>query len=213
MSEATSAVIGAGIVSFLPGIDAAQKDKVKLALAMAERATDTAYKEGLIKDWFAYYRNQLKFMGWDAVTAEQIHWPDKTRTQQTDQLLQTLSKTAGDSFATSVKVSIQTLLKKPSVLKELETKAFERQHFQVLACARLATTGLIWWFTTKRTNSLFSVQGSSAASAVTRMCVRNWYGSIFWPLRTAYCQKSRKASSRCPRRAFMTMPSKAPDTL
>ena len=135
MSEATSAVIGAGIVSFLPGIDAAQKNKVKLALAMAERATDTAYKEGLITDWFAYYRNQLKFMGWDAVTAEQIHWPDKTRTQQTDHVLQTLSKTAGDSFASSVKVSMQTLLTKPSVLKELEKKAFEMQHFQVLACA------------------------------------------------------------------------------
>lgn len=64
MSETTSAVIGAGIVSFLPGVDAAQKNKVKLALAMAERATEAAFKEGLIKDWFAYYRNQLKFMGW-----------------------------------------------------------------------------------------------------------------------------------------------------
>lgn len=49
MSEAISAVIGAGIVSFLPGIPTAQKNKVRLALAMAERATETAYKEGLIQ--------------------------------------------------------------------------------------------------------------------------------------------------------------------
>ena len=32
-------------------------------------------------------------------------------------------------------MSIQALLTKPSVLKELEKKAFEMQHFQVLACA------------------------------------------------------------------------------
>ncbi len=135
MSNATSAVIGAGIVSFLPGLAATQKNKVKLALAMAERATATAYKEGLIKDWFAYYRNQLKFLGWDAVTAEQIHWPDKTRTEQTDHVLQTFSKAAGDSFASSINVSMRTLLSKPTLLKELEKKAFERQHFQLLACA------------------------------------------------------------------------------
>ncbi|MGN8249582.1 hypothetical protein [Pseudomonas sp. SMV7] len=70
MSESSSAVIGAGIVSFLPGISAVQGNKVKLALAMAERATETAFKEGLIEDWLSYYRNQLKYMGWDAVSAE-----------------------------------------------------------------------------------------------------------------------------------------------
>lgn len=77
MTNVAPAVIGAGIVSFLPGMDAAQASKVKLALAMAERATQTAYREGLIENWFDYYRNQLKFMGWDSVSPEQAHSPDR----------------------------------------------------------------------------------------------------------------------------------------
>lgn len=135
MSEVTSAVIGAGIVSFLPGIPATQKNKVKLALAMAERATETAYKEGLIEDWFAYYRNQLKYMGWDSVSAEQVHWPDERRARQADQVLETIAATAGEHFASAISISMQKLLANPSILQELERRAYERQHFQLLPCA------------------------------------------------------------------------------
>ncbi|MNM80324.1 hypothetical protein D3C81_922900 [compost metagenome] len=135
MSDATSAVIGAGIVSFLPGISAAQRNKVKLALAMAERATDTAYREELVEDWFAYYRNQLKYMGWDAVPAEQVHWPDAHRAKQADQVLETIAATAGEHFASAISVSLQKLLSSPSPLQALERRAYERQHFQLLPCA------------------------------------------------------------------------------
>ncbi|WP_137162488.1 hypothetical protein [Pseudomonas asiatica] len=135
MSEAISAVIGAGIVSFLPGIPTAQKNKVRLALAMAERATETAYKEGLIQDWLAYYRNQLRFMGWDAVTAEQVHWPEKGRARQTDKVLETIAATAGDHFASASGQSMRKLLTRPPVLQSLERCAYERQHFQLLPCA------------------------------------------------------------------------------
>lgn len=135
MSEAACAVIGAGIVSFLSGISPQQSDKVKLALAMAERATETAYQEGLIQDWFTYYRNQLKFMGWDSVSAEQIHWPDERRSKQTDQVLETIAATAGEQFAAATSLSMQKLLSSPSVLGELERRAYERQHFQLLPCA------------------------------------------------------------------------------
>ncbi|WP_336332900.1 hypothetical protein [Pseudomonas putida] len=139
MSEATSAVIGAGIVSFLPGIPAVQKNQVKLALAMAERATETAYREGLIEDWFAYYRNQLKYMGWDSVSAEQVHWPDGRRAKQADQVLETIAATAGEHFASAISISMQKLLANPSVLQELERRAYERQHFQLLPCAPAGT--------------------------------------------------------------------------
>ncbi|OUM29465.1 hypothetical protein B8W72_18975 [Pseudomonas putida] len=135
MSDATSAVIGAGIVSFLPGISASQKNMVKLALAMAERATETAYREGLVEGWFAYYRNQLKYMGWDAVSAEQVHWPDERRARQADQVLETIAATAGEHFASAIGISMQKLLANPSVLQELERRAYERQHFQLLPCA------------------------------------------------------------------------------
>ena len=115
MSDATSAVIGAGIVSFLPGIPAALHNKVQLALAMAERATETAFREGLIEDWFAYYRNQLKYMGWDAVSAEQVHWPDGQRARQADQVLETIAATAGENtdafhLASSYFIRLKSLL-------------------------------------------------------------------------------------------------------
>jgi len=135
MSDATSAVIGAGIVSFLPGIPVEQRNKVKLALALAERATETAFKEGLIDDWLAYYRNQLKFMGWDAVPPEQAHWPEEGRARQTDQVLETIAATAGDHFASASSRSMRSLLAKPPALQSLEQYAYERQHFQLLPCA------------------------------------------------------------------------------
>ncbi|MBF8700652.1 hypothetical protein [Pseudomonas putida] len=135
MSESTSAVIGAGIVSFLPGISARHRDKVKLALAMAERSTEAAYREGLIEDWFAYYRNQLKYMGWDAVSAEQVHWPDEQRARQADQVLETIAATAGEHFASVIGISMHKLLANPTPLRELERRAYERQHFQLLPCA------------------------------------------------------------------------------
>lgn len=135
MTEAAAAVIGAGIVSFLPGVSTEQKNGVKLALALAERTTEAAHKEGLIQDWFTYYRNQLKFMGWDSVSAEQIHWPDERRTRQTDQVLETIAATAGERFASVTELSMQKLLSRPSALQELERRAHERQHFQLLPCA------------------------------------------------------------------------------
>jgi len=135
MTDVAPAVIGAGIVSFLPGMDAAQASKVKLALAMAERATQTAYREGLIENWFDYYRNQLKFMGWDSVSPEQAHSPDPRRAKQTDQVLETIADKAGERYATATGLSIRKLLRQPSVLRELERCAYERQHFQLLPCA------------------------------------------------------------------------------
>ena len=135
MSEHNAAVIGAGVVSFLPGLSLAQKDKVKLALALAERATQGAFEEGLVQDWFAYYRNQLKFMGWDAVTAEQIHWPDDSRTEQVDKVLSLIAKTAGGHFADAVQLSLAKLLGNPKPLASLEHHAQARQHFQLLPCA------------------------------------------------------------------------------
>ncbi len=135
MKDASSAVIGAGIVSFLPGIPTVQGNKVKLALAMAERATETAFSEGLIEDWLTYYRNQLKYMGWDAVSAEQVHWPEESRARQTDQVLATIAATAGEHFASASSRSMQLLMAKPSVLQSLERYAYERQHFQLLPCA------------------------------------------------------------------------------
>lgn len=135
MNEANAAVIGAGVVSFLPGLSLVQKNKVKLALALAERATQTAFDEGLVEDWFAYYRNQLKFMGWDAVSAEQVHWPDAGRAEEVDKVLGLIAKTAGERFASNVQVSLQRLCNSPQTLATLEKHARERGHFQLLPCA------------------------------------------------------------------------------
>jgi hypothetical protein len=74
-------------------------------------------------------------MGWDAVSAEQVHWPDESRVRQTDQVLERIAATAGERFATAVGISVQKLLANPAALKELEKSAFERQHFQLLPCA------------------------------------------------------------------------------
>lgn len=131
MSEHDAAIIGPSLVAFLPGLSGAQKNHVKLALALAEMATETAHQEGLVEDWFAYYRNQLRFMGWDAVSGQ----PEGARKQRTDKALQTIAATAGERFADRLEVCLQRLLSNPGILGGLELRARQKQHLQLLPCA------------------------------------------------------------------------------
>lgn len=130
-----AALIGSSIVSFLPGLDLQQRDAVKTAVALAERATLSVFNDGLIEDWLSYFRNQLKFMGWDAVSAEDIHWPSDKRPKLVDKALQTIAVTAGEHFAESTKFALSRLMANPTTLRSFERKAAERQCIQFLPCA------------------------------------------------------------------------------
>ncbi|AUF94722.1 hypothetical protein CXQ80_02215 [Pseudomonas sp. 02C 26] len=135
MANTQAAVIGSSIVSFLPGLDRQQCDAVKTAVALAERATLSVFNEGLVEDWLSYFRNQLKFMGWDAVAPEDIHWPTDQRSKLVDKALQTIAATAGEHFAKSTDLALRRLMASPATLGTFERQAAERQCLQFLPCS------------------------------------------------------------------------------
>jgi hypothetical protein len=60
-----AAVVGGSVVSFAAGLPQSHREDVYLSTMFAQRATRDAYHNGLSGDWFDYYCNQLRFIGWD----------------------------------------------------------------------------------------------------------------------------------------------------
>lgn len=135
MDNAQAVVLGASLLSFLPGVPQPQRETVKLAVALAERATRSAYEDGLIEDWLSYYRNQLRFYGWDAVRPEDVHWPKGEREDLVDKALSTIAQTGGRHFADGSGRALQRLTADSGGLLRFEDYARTHGHFQLLPCA------------------------------------------------------------------------------
>jgi hypothetical protein len=60
-----AAVVGGSVVSFAAGLPESHREDVYLSTMFAQRATRAACRDGLSGDWFDYYCNQLRFIGWD----------------------------------------------------------------------------------------------------------------------------------------------------
>ncbi|HKS14595.1 MAG TPA: hypothetical protein VJS90_16310 [Pseudomonas sp.] len=135
MDKPQAVVLGASLLSFLPGIAQQQREAVKLALALAERATRIAFGEGLIEDWLSYYRNQLRFYGWDAVPPEEAHWPTGEGQGIVDRTLSTIAQTGGKPFAEGSRLALRRLTADAGSLLRFEDYARTHGHFQLLPCA------------------------------------------------------------------------------
>lgn len=135
MDTPQAVVLGASLLSFLPGVSPQQREAVKLALALAERATRSAFGEGLIEDWLSYYRNQLRFYGWDAVPPEEAHWPKGEGQGIVDKALSTIAETGGQLFAEGSRLALQRLTADAGSLLRFEDYARTHGHFQLLPCA------------------------------------------------------------------------------
>lgn len=135
MDKPQAVVLGASLLSFLPGVARQQREAVKLALALAERATRGAFVDGLITDWLGYYRNQLRFYGWDAVPPEQAHWPMDERQDIVDKALGAIAETGGPRFAHGTRMALRRLAADPDGLLRFEEYARAHGHFQLLPCA------------------------------------------------------------------------------
>lgn len=135
MDKPQAAVVGAGLMSFMPGLTVAQRSSVKLALLQAEQETRFVHEQGQVTDWYAYYKNKLKFYGWDAVSPNQVHWPDNERPDIVDSALQTLSVTAGSQYATSTQLAMQGLRLNAAALLHFEQRTRQQGAFQLLPCA------------------------------------------------------------------------------
>lgn len=127
-------MVGSSVVSFMPQIDRAQRESIMLALLMAELTTAQVYKEGLVTDWYDYYRRQLKFYGWDALTAQQVHWPDEQRARIRDKALQVIGEAAGERHVETMRLAYTGLHDAPPTLLQFERSAIEHGSFRLLPC-------------------------------------------------------------------------------
>ncbi|BBR52274.1 MULTISPECIES: hypothetical protein [Pseudomonas] len=135
MNKHRAAVAGSSLVAFLPGITLAQRQAVLSAALMAERVTRTDHDEGLVTDWFSHYRRQLQFYGWDAVSAQQVHWPELERPGIVNAALRRIEATAGERYSTAVKLAMNGLALNDWPLLNFEQRTRERGVFQLLPCA------------------------------------------------------------------------------
>ncbi|CAG8869457.1 hypothetical protein PS627_03530 [Pseudomonas fluorescens] len=135
MDKPQAVLLGSSLLSFLPGVGRQQRELVKLAVALAERATRSAHEDGLVDDWLGYYRNQLRFFGWDAVQPEDIHWPEGEPQVMVDKALSTIAETGGEHFAIASGMALQRLTSDTGGLLRFENYARTHGHFQLLPCA------------------------------------------------------------------------------
>lgn len=135
MDKQQAAVVGAGLLSFFPGLTAEQRASVKWAALIAERDTFDAHNNQLIEDWYSYYKRKLMFYGWDALPASEVHWPGNERPGIVDSALSVISATAGSEFATSIGLAMEGLKHNGPALLHFEQRAREGGVFQLLPCA------------------------------------------------------------------------------
>ncbi|WP_030128255.1 hypothetical protein [Pseudomonas sp. QTF5] len=65
-----AAVVGGSVVAFAAGLPESHREDIYLSTMFAQRATRAAYNDGLSGNWFDYYCNQLRFIGWDVPRPE-----------------------------------------------------------------------------------------------------------------------------------------------
>lgn len=65
-----AAVVGGSVVAFAAGLPESHREDVYLSTMYAQSATRAAYNDGLSGDWFDYYCNTLKFIGWNVPRPE-----------------------------------------------------------------------------------------------------------------------------------------------
>lgn len=135
MDRYEAAVVGGSLVTFLPGISAQQRESVLLALLFSERVTHTVHADGLVDDWYGYYRRRLQYLGWDALSAEQVHWPTTERMTIVDKALRIVDQVGGERYASSLSLALPALLTSGDPLRHLEQRCKDLGIFKLLPCA------------------------------------------------------------------------------
>ncbi|MDF0733769.1 hypothetical protein P0Y43_24120 [Pseudomonas entomophila] len=135
MDNREAAVVGASVVSFIPGVTVEQRQAVKLAALWAESTTLKTLPGATAGEQYDYYRKQLKFLGWDAQPPEEAHWPDPQRPAIVDQALRRIDAVAGERHSSGMALAFEALKGEGPALLHFESRCQERGVFQLLSCA------------------------------------------------------------------------------
>ncbi|MDU9392567.1 hypothetical protein [Pseudomonas sp. zfem002] len=141
-NQPRTTVVGHALLSFFPEIDASTRELVQTALLFAQRATDDVLADGLVKDGYAYYRNQLKSLGWDATPPPLSYVPDLRRCRMLDAALAQIGAVTDQRMAEVTRFSIDRLQRSGKALLRFEERSLERSAFQLLPC-RVSQPGYV----------------------------------------------------------------------
>ncbi|MFK0086319.1 hypothetical protein ACIQUS_03385 [Pseudomonas sp. NPDC090755] len=134
MDNHRAAVVGTGLMSFIPGISVAQRTSVQLALLQAGQETRFVHEQGQVADWYGYFKNKLKFYGWDALSPGEVQWPASECPQIVDNALRSIAATAGVRYAASTELAMHGLNTNASGLLHFEKRVQQQGVFQLLPC-------------------------------------------------------------------------------
>lgn len=130
-----AAVVGGSIVSFDEGLSLQDREDIYLSNLYAQLATRSAYKDGLVGNWFDYYKNKLRYLGWDS--ARPVSPAQPGQGLMADSVSQQISGSFGASYSRQASQAMGALRRSPDALELFERTSLLRNtgFFQVIPCA------------------------------------------------------------------------------
>ncbi|WJM98067.1 hypothetical protein QEP73_08055 [Pseudomonas defluvii] len=134
--EDNAVVVGGSVATFLPGVMGDDREDVLLANLYAQRVTRDLFNKGQIEDWFAYYKNTLKYLGWDATPPADTPLPGPDRERVVDAALAMIGQDGREHYAQACDLAVKRLANDDKALTLFESSARSRDEvrFQLLPC-------------------------------------------------------------------------------
>lgn len=132
--QVRAAVVGNALMSFFPEVDKDMRERVQTAMLFAQRATRDVVDKGQVDDGYDYYRQQLRYLGWDAASPREAFDPDLERRSVREAMLGRIGAAAGPEYAEVTRWSIDTLGLSQPALFRFERRSLESTSFQLLPC-------------------------------------------------------------------------------
>ncbi|WP_413793867.1 MULTISPECIES: hypothetical protein [unclassified Pseudomonas] len=129
-----AAVVGASLVSFDQGLSAQDREDICLSNLYAQLATRSAYRDGLVGSWFSYYRNTLRYLGWDSARSPRPGQAGEGSVAES--VSRQISQAFDERFARSATESLGALKRNPNALQAFEQASLQHDSafFQVIPC-------------------------------------------------------------------------------
>lgn len=128
-----ASVVRNSLVSFMPGVSPQMRESVQLALLFAQRATDQDAASGLVTDTYGYYRNKLKFLGWDAQPALEHDQRSVDRRTLVEHALASINA-AGGHYCESVRWALGLLENSSLARVHFEECSVNSRTFHLIPC-------------------------------------------------------------------------------